>query len=121
MIALNHEENYTIVITLLLFCEVFPSKSQENIHKYRFEHITVNDGLPHSDANCIVSDSTGYIWIGTNNGVSKYDGYSLKNYDLPVNPHNGLPSNRVVAMHLDAHKRLWVASGSAGVSFWDKS
>jgi hypothetical protein len=59
MIALNHEENYTITITLLLFCEVFPSKSQENIHKYRFEHITVNDGLPHSDANCIVSDSTG--------------------------------------------------------------
>jgi hypothetical protein len=48
-----------LLITLLLFCEVFPSKSQENIHKYRFEHITVNDGLPHSDANCIVSDSTG--------------------------------------------------------------
>lgn len=109
-----------LLITLLLFCEVFPSKSQENIHSYRFEHITVNEGLPHSDANCIVSDSTGYIWVGTNNGVSKYDGYSLKNYDLPVNPHNGLPSNRVVAMHLDAHKRLWVASGSAGVSFWDK-
>jgi ligand-binding sensor domain-containing protein len=37
-----------------------------------------------------------------------------------LNPHNGLPSNRVVAMHLDAHKRLWVASGSAGLSFWDK-
>lgn len=109
-----------LLFTLLLFCEVFPSKSQENTDKYRFEHITVNDGLPHSDANCIVSDSTGYIWIGTNNGVSKYDGYTLKNYDLPVNPHNGLPSNRVVAMHLDASKRLWVASGSAGLSFFDK-
>ncbi|MDI9865774.1 two-component regulator propeller domain-containing protein [Flectobacillus sp. DC10W] len=109
-----------LLLALLLFGKVLSGIAQENIHKYRFEHITVNDGLPHSDANCIVSDSTGYIWIGTNNGVSKYDGYSLKNYDLPVNPHNGLPSNRVVAMHLDANKRLWVASGSAGLSFWDK-
>ncbi len=103
----------------MLIC-VAPILAQDS-PTFKFEHITVNEGLPHSDAMCMVQDSAGFIWVGTNSGVSKYDGHVLKNYDLPVNPYNGLPSNRVAAIHLDAHNQIWVASGSAGLSLFDKS
>ncbi|MEA5257898.1 two-component regulator propeller domain-containing protein [Arcicella aquatica] len=106
---------------IFLVIIIIPSLSlaQSNTAKFRFEHLTVNDGLPHSDAMFVVQDKSGFIWTGTNNGISRYDGYELKKYDMPVNPDNGLPSNRIHTLHVDAKGRLWIGAESAGVNLLD--
>ncbi len=86
---------------------------------YRFEHLTVNEGLSHSDAMCVVQDGAGFIWVGTNDGIDRYDGYTLKKYQLPVNTRNGLSGNRIRALHVDRRGRLWVGAESSGVSLFD--
>jgi signal transduction histidine kinase/ligand-binding sensor domain-containing protein/DNA-binding response OmpR family regulator len=93
--------------------------AQHKPDEYRFEHITVNEGLSHSDVMCSVEDKAGFVWIGTNNGIDRYDGYALKNYQMPVNPRNGLSGNRIRAMLLDQTGRLWVGAESAGISLFD--
>ncbi|MEZ0487344.1 two-component regulator propeller domain-containing protein [Fibrella aquatica] len=93
--------------------------AQRGPDRFRFEHITVNEGLSHSDAMCVVQDQDGFIWVGTNNGINRYDGHALKKYTLPVNTRNGLSGNRIPALHADSQGRLWVGSESSGLSLFD--
>ena len=51
-------------------------------NKYKFEKLTVKDGLPSSMISCILQDGLGFIWFGTINGLSKYDGFKFKNYSF---------------------------------------
>lgn len=48
-----------------------------NMH---FFHISSKDGLPHQQIQALATDADGNIWIGTRNGLSRYDGYSIKTY-----------------------------------------
>ncbi|GAB3949841.1 two-component regulator propeller domain-containing protein [Spirosoma harenae] len=92
---------------------------QREPDQFRFEHITVNEGLSHSDAMCVTQDKAGFIWIGTNKGIDRYDGYSLKNYNLPLNDQNGISGNRIRALTIDQHGRLWVGVERAGLFWYD--
>lgn len=87
--------------------------------QFRFEHITVNDGLAHSDAMCAEQDTSGFLWIGTNSGINCYDGYKLTKYSLPVNSHNGLSGNRIRDLYVDSQNRLWVGAENTGLSVLD--
>ena len=86
----------------------------------RFEHITVNEGLSHSDAMAVIQDREGFVWVGTNNGVNRYDGYELKKYDLPNDHLRGLSSNRIRTLHLDKSGLIWVGSEGTGLFFYDE-
>ncbi|GAB3634913.1 two-component regulator propeller domain-containing protein [Hymenobacter arcticus] len=87
--------------------------------EFRFEHITVDQGLSHSDAMAVAQDRAGFIWIGTNRGLNRYDGYGLKPYMLAINPRNGLSSNRITALLVGPDERLWVGAERAGLSYYD--
>ncbi|WP_232064831.1 hybrid sensor histidine kinase/response regulator transcription factor [Rhodocytophaga rosea] len=93
--------------------------AQQSSDRFRFEHITVNDGLAHSDAMCVEQDAEGFIWIGTNEGINRYDGYELKKYSLPINTFSGLSGNRIRDIYTDDQNRLWVGAESAGLSLFD--
>lgn len=95
--------------------------AQFDPNKYRFERLTVEDGLPHSDALASVQDHEGFIWIATNKGVCRYDGYQLKPYHLPKNDHIFLPNDRIKALHVSQNGFLWVGTESNGVYFYDKN
>ncbi|WP_460503386.1 ligand-binding sensor domain-containing protein, partial [Hymenobacter agri] len=87
--------------------------------EFRFEHITVDEGLSHSDAMAVAHDRAGFIWIGTNRGLNRYDGYGLKPYLLPINPRNGLSGNRITALLVAPDQRLWVGAERAGLCYYD--
>ncbi len=77
----------------------------------------MNEGLAHSDAIAVAQDPAGFIWIGSNRGLARYDGYTLRHYLLPSTPTGGMPGNRVKVVHRSPRGRLWVrASKSVGQS-----
>lgn len=86
---------------------------------FKFEHITVNEGLSHSDAMAVVQDKDSFIWVGTNKGLDRYDGYTLKNYRLPYRNVNGQYTNRVLSLHLSPDKTLWVVPETQGIFYYD--
>jgi signal transduction histidine kinase/ligand-binding sensor domain-containing protein/CheY-like chemotaxis protein/AraC-like DNA-binding protein len=87
--------------------------------EFRFEHITVDQGLSHSDAMCMAQDHDGFIWIGTNRGIDRYDGYGLKSYAMPINPRNGQSGNRIAALLAAPNGQLWVGAENSGLSRYD--
>ncbi len=73
------------------------------------------NGLPTSDANCILSASDGYIWIGSYAGIIKYDGRDFERLDST----KGMTSGR--ALFEDSKKRIWVGTNDNGVVVIDGS
>lgn len=78
---------------------------------------TVNDGLSQSHINTIFQDSRGFIWVGTENGLSRYDGYEFVNYAHQPYDTNSLTNNYINAICEDSHGVLWIATKKGLNSF----
>ncbi len=80
---------------------------------YAAKLYNAENGLPTSDANCIMAASDGYIWIGGYSGIIKYDGADFERLD----PSNGLTSGRVIFE--DSKHRIWVGTNDNGTVMLD--
>jgi signal transduction histidine kinase/ligand-binding sensor domain-containing protein len=69
---------------------------------------TTDDGLPGSDVTAIVQTSDGYLWLGTFDGLVRFDGLKFTVLDRSNTP--DLPSNAVVNLHLDRQGVLWIST-----------
>lgn len=77
---------------------------------YRFESITVDDGLSQSSVICMVQDKLGFLWIGTQDGLNKYDGYSFEVFRHKVGDSTSLPKNFITNLFIDRDNNLWVST-----------
>ena len=84
-----------------------------------FESLTVNDGLSQHDVSCIIQDSYGFIWIGTYDGLNRYDGYNIENFSSLTNNPESLSGNRITCLFEDSQKRLWIGTDGEGLNFFD--
>jgi two-component sensor histidine kinase/streptogramin lyase len=75
-------------------------------------HYGVYEGLPHSTVQCILKDSRGYLWIGTADGLARFDGYSFTTYDTS----DGLGHSFINSMAEDRQGRVWIGTNSGGIS-----
>jgi ligand-binding sensor domain-containing protein/serine phosphatase RsbU (regulator of sigma subunit) len=73
-----------------------------------FSHVTLDDGLSSNIIRSLYKDQSGFMWIGTNNGINRYNGYSVKSY-LP-NPadSNAILGKVVIDIDDDLHGNLWI-------------
>jgi len=75
---------------------------------FRFDHIGSEDGLSQNTAFSILFDSKGFMWVGTYNGLNRYDGYEFKIFkSSPVNP-SSFTNNRVIKLWEDNRGFIWL-------------
>ena len=79
------------------------SEAQEHIN---FKHITIENGLSQSNAQTIYQDSNGYIWIGTNEGLNRYNGFEMKVYKSDKDKKNTIINNYILSIQEDNEKNL---------------
>jgi hypothetical protein len=77
-----------------------------------FIHFTDEDGLPGKVIRSITKDNNGYLWIGTDNGLSKFDGTNFKNFKK----NDGLANDRTWALASDNKNRLFIGCYAGGLS-----
>ena len=82
--------------------------------QYNFRNYTVEDGLAQSQINAINQDQLGYLWIGTESGLSRFDGINFVNYAID----NGLPDNKIETIYIDDKNIVWVATPE-GIARYD--
>ncbi len=80
---------------------------------YEFISYGVEEGLPSSEVYCILEDSKGFMWFGTDGGISKYNGYEFENYTVK----DGLLENTIFHLFEDPKGRVWYSSFSNGLGF----
>jgi signal transduction histidine kinase/ligand-binding sensor domain-containing protein/CheY-like chemotaxis protein/HPt (histidine-containing phosphotransfer) domain-containing protein len=85
-----------------------------------FEHLTVRDGLSMRTVNSILQDSVGYVWLATESGLDRYDGYSIREYRRQRGALHGLASDYIWSIAEDAGGDLWLATDGGGVARWER-
>jgi len=78
--------------------------------KYQFIHLSINEGLSQSSAIAIHQDQLGHVWIGTRDGLNKYDGTKFTVYRNQVNNSNSISNNDILSIHEDSDGFLWVGT-----------
>ncbi len=96
--------NTAVLLLALLFAQPLPA--QDYIAKV--EHYGVEQGLSHRQANAIFEDSRGFVWIGTPNGLNRFDGYGFRTY---TKEKDGLLFNDIQSIKEDADGWLWLVEG----------
>ena len=65
------------ILSIIFFLSFVNSGLLAQYH-ITFSHLTTENGLSHSSVTCILQDSKGFMWFGTQDGLNKYDGYTFK-------------------------------------------
>ena len=74
--------------------------------RFNFVNYSLEEGLPQSQVCDICQDRSGYLWIGTETGLSRFDGINFVNFSTD----DGLPDNEIDKIYLDQKGTLWVAT-----------
>ncbi|MBN2524717.1 MAG: SpoIIE family protein phosphatase [Bacteroidales bacterium] len=77
-----------------------------------FQNYTVKNGLPSNIINDIEQDYLGYIWLATQVGAVKFDGYNFETFTI----NEGLPDNYILDIYIDSKNRIWFATASGGLA-----
>ncbi len=100
---------------LLLLCAVLCCAGQAPAvgapaRTLRFEQLTVEQGLPQESVLAIAQDRQGFMWFGSQAGLTRYDGYRTVTYKTALADPRSLADNWVRVLHLDADGQLWVGT-----------
>jgi diguanylate cyclase (GGDEF)-like protein len=94
------------------------SGNVERLADLDFDSLNTRDSLPHRSVYDVAQDTTGYIWIATYGGLSRFDGYQLRTYTHdPVRP-DSLRDNNVRVLLPAGNGDLWIGSDTAGVFYY---
>ena len=104
-----------MVVISILF--VATANAQESSIQFELSSInyTTNEGLPSNECHQIVQDDKGYIWIATDNGLSRFDGYGFKNYGYE----EGLIDNIIFYLQKGNDGKIWMLSKSGQIFYYD--
>ncbi len=85
--------------------------------QYSFTHYSVSNGLAAYSTSVAAQDDQGFIWIGTNNGLQRFDGSRFLTFRHNPGDPNSLPDNVITHIMYDSKKNLWVLllDGSIGI------
>ncbi len=75
--------------------------------------VTVKDGIDANSARIMMQDHQGFIWIGTQSGLYRYDGYQARQFQYTPNVAGSLPNNQIIGLFEDRKNRLWVGTRDA--------
>lgn len=82
----------------------------------RFEQFSIENGLPQNSAKAILQDRQGFLWIGTEEGVARYDGYEFKVFKNNLESSQSLSNNYVIVIFEDQQNNLWFGTRGGGLN-----
>ncbi|KAB1070902.1 GHKL domain-containing protein [Tamlana haliotis] len=107
-----------IFLALVFYILMTPSIYAQGNASF-FEKIGIKNGLSSSYPTSIIQDSKGFIWIGTNNGLNKYDGYQSKIYTYDANNNNSISDNWITSLLEDSYGNIWIGTDGGGLNLYN--
>ncbi len=105
-------KHFFLIIGLLIFNVAFCQQ------ELRFKHLNREDGLANSTVEALYQDTKGFIWIGTPQGLNRFDGYTF-DFFQEGSKNRSICNNYILNITEDSKKRLWIAT-TYGVALYDE-
>ncbi len=109
----------TAAIIILCLTATISIAQQYVEREYRFGALGIENGLSQGMIFCMVQDNRGFIWLGTKEGLNRYDGYSFTVYRNIPGDATSLADNQVFSMAVDSRGRLWIGTRTRGLQLFD--
>ena len=106
-----------MLFTLLLISPLFCFSQNQSL---KFEHFGTREGLSQINVNCIIQDSRGFMWIGSRNGLNRYDGYKFITFRNNSQDAASLSNNMVTDMAEDHDGNIWIATQN-GLNMYERN
>ena len=107
-----------LIKSLLILCflrvTLYSQKSDYKVTEYNSMQ-----GLSQSVVLCVLQDSKGFIWAGTQDGLNKFDGYNFKVYKHNQLDSNSIANNSIWNIFEDSHKNLWIGTYGGGLDYYN--
>ncbi len=88
----------------------------DNVH---FEQLSTKEGLSHSIVTCTLQDKEGFMWIGTQDGLNRFDGYNFLLFEHDPHDNTSISNNAITCLYEDLEGHLWIGTES-GLNKFDK-
>jgi signal transduction histidine kinase/ligand-binding sensor domain-containing protein/ActR/RegA family two-component response regulator len=108
--------SFCLVLIQFVALPAFPQ-----VKPVHFRHLSAEMDLVDNNVNCIFQDSKGFIFIGTNNGLNRYDGHEFKVYKYNERAENSINNNFISSIKEDKSGNLWIATSGGGLNMLDRS
>jgi len=105
-----------LIAFALLLCAIAAQAYERDFY---FQRLDSGSGLAQNSVGVIVQDSRGYIWVATQGGLHRYDGYNLQRFQHDPDRTDSLPDNLITALADAGDGKLWVGSNSGGLVLFD--
>lgn len=99
---------YIIVIVLLLIFRIY-SQANDNM---QFKHLSLQEGFSQSPVFSIIQSNKGFIWIGSRDGLIRFDGYEFKTYRSDKIVDYSITHSNIKAMYEDGDENLWIGTSN---------
>ncbi len=86
----------------------------------KFWHLSVKQGLSTNAVTCFLQDKHGFMWIGTQDGLNRYNGYTFDIYRHETNNPYSLTNNYINYLYEDSYGTIWVATQDGGILNYDE-
>jgi signal transduction histidine kinase/ligand-binding sensor domain-containing protein len=84
-----------------------------------FKRLTHANGLSNDKVNCILQDKRGFTWIGTDDGLNRYDGNNFIVFKHIPGQSSSMSGNTITGLHEDKDGIIWIATADGGISRYD--
>ena len=98
---------------------LLPAVAGGQTPRLSFQKVTIEDGLSQSTVNCILQDDAGFIWLGTQDGLNRYDGYDFVVYSHQPGVPESLSSDWIRTLFKDRDGQIWIGTSGGGLNRWD--
>lgn len=109
----------TFLTVLLLLLNILVS-ARENVSRFSFDIYTQENGLPNNLIQCIYQDKKGWMWIGTSQGLSRFDGYGFRNFLPDAHDSSSLRGNLIRVIKEDSKGNLLIGTENGGLNVFNR-
>ena len=109
-----------IIIRWLFFSVCFSITVAAQDPKINFERISIEQGLSQSRVFALLQDHKGFLWVGTQDGLNKYDAYTFTVYRHHIEDSTSLSDNYIWCLYEDRAGTLWIGTNGGGLNRFDR-